>query len=378
MSNQSTQRAAASLSPPQDAFAQQDGAPASQSMHILLQKARVWIVIPCYKVKGQIDKVLDQIPSWVEGVVVIDDKCPEGSGDYAADYWKDQRLNIERHDENQGVGGAVITGYRHAAAQGAGVIVKVDGDNQMDLRLLPSLVLPIVMGLADFTKGNRFFSGAHVRGMPSLRIFGNAVLSLLSKISTGYWNIFDPTNGYTAIDGRVARELLQKDIAKRYFFESDLLYHLGTFRAVVKDVPMPARYGEEQSDLKVTRIFAPFLFYHLRNTMKRFIGQYIVRDFSAASLEFIFGVAAILFGVSVAITYNLSGAAAAEEAASAGIVMLAFAPVIIGVQLLLSGLNYDVLNVPKEPIHRALRLMDAVDGESDLTREQARLADSLR
>jgi glycosyltransferase involved in cell wall biosynthesis len=321
-----------------------------------LIKARVWVVIPCFKVKDHITDVLDGMPSWVAGVVIVDDKCPVGSVEHATAHWSDSRLHVERHLKNQGVGAAVMTGFARAVAEGAGIIVKVDGDNQMDLRMLPALVLPIAAGLADYTKGNRFSSLSHVRGMPGLRVFGNATLSLMAKVSTGYWNIFDPTNGYTGIDARVAKELLGKKIAKRYFFESDLLYHLGTIRAVVKDVPIPAIYGDERSNLKIFRIVFPFLWYHTRNAIKRFIGQYCVRDFSVATLEFILGFSAILTGVILAAVYQINRVG--TDAASPGTVMAVVAPVIIGFQMLLAAVNFDVLNVPKEPISKALRAMD--------------------
>ncbi len=329
---------------------------ASRTREEVLLKARVWVVIPCFKVKDHICEVLDAMPSWVAGVVVVDDKCPLESVDHAIRYWKDPRLHVERHAKNLGVGGAVLSGFSRAVAEGAGVIVKVDGDNQMDLRVLPALVLPIAAGLADYTKGNRFSSLSHVRGMPAPRIFGNAMLSLMAKVSTGYWNIFDPTNGYTAIDARVAKELLDKKISKRYFFESDLLYHLGTIRAVVRDVPIPAIYGDERSNLKIFRIVLPFLWYHSRNFIKRFIGQYLVRDFSVATVEFILGSTAILTGIAFASLYQINRVG--NDAASAGIVMAVVAPVIIGVQMLLAAVNFDVMNVPKEPIAKTLRAMD--------------------
>jgi dolichol-phosphate mannosyltransferase len=324
-----------------------------------LRGTGVWMVIPCYKVRAHILDVLAKVPSWVDGVVLVDDKCPQQSVAFAAENWSDTRLHTLYNEKNLGVGGAVLAGYAHAAKLGAQIIVKVDGDDQMDLRMMPALVAPIVAGLADYTKGNRFSSLSHVHGMPPARIFGNSMLSLMSKASTGYWNMFDPTNGYTAIEGRVAAELAGKTIARRYFFESDLLYHLGTIRAVVKDIPMRSRYGSEESSLRIFRVILPFLYYHARNSVKRFIGQYLVRDFSVASVEVIAGVVAITIGAWVGLDWLLSRPDS-STAASAGVVMAAVAPFIIGVQFLLSALNFDVLNVPKEPIHKALRAMDAL------------------
>lgn len=324
---------------------------------------KIWVVIPSYKVKAKITDVLNAIPHWVTGVIVVDDKCPDGSGAFVSETITDPRVLVVHHSENRGVGGATLTGFARAAELGADIIVKVDGDNQMDLRQMPALILPIAAGLADYTKGNRFTSMSHVRGMPGMRLFGNAVLSLMSKVSSGYWNVFDPTNGYTAIDGRVARDIASRKIARRYFFESDLLYHLGCIRAVVKDVPMPAKYGDEVSNLRIWRVIVPFIFYHMRNTFKRMVGQYIVRDFSIATLNFLAGAILMGIGLYVGLSWMIDKTSA-DIAASPGLVMGAALPVILGFQLLLSALNFDVLNTPRDPIHPGLR---AIDEYSDYT-----------
>ena len=157
----------------------------------------------------------------------------------------DPRVVVVRLAQNQGVGGATLAGYREAADRGAQVLVKVDGDDQMDMGYVAHLVAPILLGEADYAKGNRFTTQDHLAQMPRTRIFGNAVLSMAAKISTGYWNVFDPTNGFTAIEASVARLILSRQVDRRYFFETDLLYHLGALRAVVRDVPIPARYGDD-------------------------------------------------------------------------------------------------------------------------------------
>lgn len=326
----------------------------------LLSRLGVWLVIPMYRVSDKIGDVLAKVPDWVAGVVAVDDQCPERSGD-RAEAWRGAPcpIVVVRHEINQGVGGAVLTGYRAAIKGGARIIVKVDGDDQMDLRWLAPLVLPIAAGQADYVKGNRFSSVSHIRQMPGVRVFGNSALSLLSKISSGYWNIFDPTNGYTAIDARVAEEILARDVAKRYFFESDMLYHLGALRAVVSDVAMPAIYGDEKSNLSAWRVVAPFVVYHARNAVKRFIGHYVVRNFSIATVETLSGVALIFFGVSVALSHFASRAGE-TDVASPGLVMLSALPIMLGVQFLLAAANFDVLNVPKDPIHPQLRTLDAM------------------
>src|SRR5438034_6512860 len=161
--------------------------------------AGIAVVIPCYRVTRQVADVLAAIGPECGRIYVVDDACPDHSGDFVAANCHDPRICVVRHPVNQGVGAAVMTGYRAAVADGATVIVKIDGDGQMDPRLLRRFVVPIVAGEADYTKGNRFYDLGDVGRMPGARIFGNAVLSILAKLSTGYWGIFDPTNGYTAI-----------------------------------------------------------------------------------------------------------------------------------------------------------------------------------
>ena len=205
-------------------------------------------------------------------------------------------MEIVRHDRNRGVGGAVITGYAKALTFGADVVVKIDGDGQMDPALIPKLVAPILNGEADYAKGNRFFNLESVQQMPAIRLFGNGVLSFLSKLSSGYWSIFDPTNGFTAIHARLINLLPMHRIHNRYFFESDMLFRLNLLRAVVVDVPMDAFYGEEESNLKITRVIFPFAWGHLRNLFKRTIYSYFLRDFSLASLELVLGGGLFMFG----------------------------------------------------------------------------------
>ncbi|MEO8114400.1 MAG: glycosyltransferase family 2 protein [Phenylobacterium sp.] len=330
-----------------------------------LEGAGVWLVIPCYRVKAHILDVLAKAPPWIEGMVCVDDACPEGSGDFIEANVTDPRVSVLRLAQNQGVGGATLAGYREAARRGGQVLVKVDGDDQMDLGYVAHLVAPILLGEADYAKGNRFTSVSHLRQMPSIRVIGNAALSFAAKLSTGYWNIFDPTNGFTAMEAEVAKIVLQKRVSRRFFFETDLLYHLGTLRAVVRDVPMPARYADEVSNLRISAIIGPFALKHLHNFAQRVVGQYFVRDFHAASLELVFGIISILSGLGYAayyVTHRIPG-----QAASAGVVMAAALPIILGAQFLLQAMNFDVLNVPARPIHPYLRIlarMEAEEGQS--------------
>jgi dolichol-phosphate mannosyltransferase len=316
-------------------------------------EARIGVVVPCYRVRDRVLGVLGKIGSEVSAIYVVDDRCPEGSGEHVERSAADDRIRIIRHAENTGVGGAVISGYHAAIEDGMDVIVKIDGDGQMDPALLPQFVAPVIEGWADYTKGNRFYDLEHIHRMPAVRLFGNAVLSFMAKASTGYWNIFDPTNGYTAIHARVAAHLPLNKLSRRYFFETDMLFRLNTLRAVVVDVPMHSVYGDEQSSLRVKRVVGEFLVKHIGNLGKRIFYNYFLRDMSAASFELVAGIALLSFGVVFGV-WNWVSAVHQLTAAPLGTIMLAALPTLVGLQLILAFLNFDVANVPVRPVGRFL------------------------
>jgi glycosyltransferase involved in cell wall biosynthesis len=310
------------------------------------------VVIPCFRVKPHIAGVLGDIGAEVSAIYCVDDACPHESGKYVEAHTEDPRVKVLYNTINLGVGGATLAGYKRALEDGAEVIIKIDGDGQMDPRLISKFVR--VLGTDhDYVKGNRFYNPRDVIGMPWRRIFGNAVLSFLIKLSSGYWNIFDPTNGYTAIHAGVLRELPLDSIDKGYFFESDLLFRLGTIRAVVGEVPMKAVYGDQESNLSIVMIVVPFLIKHLRNFTKRIVYNYYLRNFNIASLELPFGLSSLLFGLIFGGIKWVEGIALGTPA-SAGTVMIAGLPIIVGIQMLLAFLNFDVGMVPRNPIHRRL------------------------
>lgn len=313
----------------------------------------IGVVIPCFRVKKHVLSVISGMPGCVDRIYVIDDCCPEKTGEFVSQNCRDPRVSVLKNASNLGVGGAVLCGYQAAILDGVDVIVKVDGDGQMDPGLIPVFVEPILSGAADYTKGNRFYNIDDVSAMPKVRLFGNAFLSFLTKISSGYWNIFDPTNGYTAIHAKVARILPAEKISKRYFFETDMLFRLRTYGAVVVDVPMKAVYADEVSNLSVRRVVFEFAISNLKNLVKRVFYDYYLRNLSIASLELPLGILLLVFGVIFG-AFNWSLASSHGVTASAGTVMLAALPVILGVQFLLSFLSYDIFSVPKTPIHKLL------------------------
>lgn len=322
------------------------------------------VVIPCYKVKEHVLGVLARIGPEVALIFAVDDKCPDGSGKFIESNARDPRLKVIYNEENKGVGGAVMAGYRAALEAGADVVVKVDGDGQMDPALIADIARPVLMGRADYAKGNRFHSVWSVRQMPGVRLFGNAALSFLTKLSSGYWSLFDPTNGYTAIHAEALRQLEFANISERYFFESDMLINLGNIRAVVQDVPMKAVYAQETSNLKIRNIIGQFLRKNVKELMKRVLYTYFLRDFSLASAQLLSGM--LLFGFGA--IYGAWGwyeSIATGSPASTGTVMLATLPIILGFQLLLSFFGFDMANEPKLPLQAGMPGFDRRVGRAE-------------
>lgn len=314
---------------------------------------RIAVVIPSYKVRAHVLDVIARIPPQVQRIYVVDDQCPQQSGQLVQQECHDARVRVLFHEHNQGVGGAVSSGYRAAIEEGMDIVVKVDGDGQMDPALIPHFTRPIERGRADYTKGNRFYRPESLKGMPPIRLFGNAALSFINKLSTGYWSIMDPTNGYTAIHTSVLREMPLHKLEKRYFFETDMLYHLNTMRAVVHDVPMDAVYADEESSLKVSKVLPEFIVKHVNRFFKRYVYLYLLRDFNIGSLYSLLGV--VLCGLGVVFGgWAWLRSLTTGQPATSGTVMLAALPLIIGIQFLIAFLHHDVERVPSQPLSEDL------------------------
>ncbi|MFQ5509085.1 MAG: glycosyltransferase family 2 protein [Leptospirillia bacterium] len=316
-------------------------------------QGHIAVVIPCYKVTGQILDVIKGIGPECDKIYVVDDACPDGSGKLVQDKSADPRVTVLFHESNQGVGGATITGIRQAVMDGAAVIVKVDGDGQMDAQLIPVFARLIFEGKADYTKGNRFHDPEGVSSMPTVRLLGNAVLSFLTKLSSGYWDLFDPTNGFVAMHRDVARVLPLDKVSRDYFFESDMLFRLNISRAVVVDIPIRGRYADEVSNLVPSRIALTFAMRHLRNFVKRIAYSYFLRDFNLASLNLMVGFPMFIFGLGFGLT-EWAISAHTGIPATAGTVMLSALPTLLGMQLLLSFLAHDMLPENGPPLHQRL------------------------
>ncbi len=305
------------------------------------------VVIPAYKASNHLKTVIGGIPDMIDHIIVVDDKCPQNSGKIAAEMQtSDPRIIVLFHEINQGVGGAVISGYIKALELNCDIIVKMDSDDQMDPAYLPELMRPVADGKAGYAKGNRFVDFKALRAMPGFRLFGNSVLSFLVKACSGYWNMMDPTNGYTAISKDALQKINLEKISKRFFFETDMLIRLNIYNTVVKDVPIPARYGDEQSTLSIRNILARFPFLLLKGLTKRFILKYLIYDFNMASVYILTGMPMLLWGIFYGMTKWIENTIN-EVATPTGTIMLAVLPLILGTQFVIAAINIDINSTPK-------------------------------
>jgi dolichol-phosphate mannosyltransferase len=303
------------------------------------------VVIPAYRVAPYISDVIARIPASVRAIVVVDDASPDELQAVLAKE-HDRRLVVVRHDQNRGVGGAMKTGFRKALELGADIIVKVDGDGQMDPVLIHQFVEPIVSGDADFTKGNRFDDLSVIRKMPFVRRVGNLALSFLVKLASGYWRLFDPCNGYIAVRATVLRRVNLDRLSDRYFLEISLLCEAYFARAVLVDVPMQPVYAGETSSLSPVGSAGSFAPRLVQRWLYRMFMSYFMRDFNVVSILLVSGLPMMAFG-AVWSTYWWVHQYRLGIPATTGTVMVGILPIVLGFQLLLQAIVLDVGNEPK-------------------------------
>jgi dolichol-phosphate mannosyltransferase len=312
------------------------------------------IIIPAYRVEENIESVLDGVPAYIKHIIVVDDASPDSTaGLVAARAKMDSRLILISHSQNQGVGGAMISGFQKAIDLGVQIVVKLDGDGQMDAVQIPALITPLILGKADYAKGNRFRDFVSLQKMPITRRIGNLGLSFLTKAATGYWTIFDPTNGFFAIRTEVLAQLPLEKIDRRYFFETSMLANLYLINAFVMDVPIPARYGNETSHLSIYRSLIEFPLKLFRTFLRRILLRYYIYDFSIASLYLITGIPLLSFGFIFGIIKWIEYASR-NIPAPTGTVMLPTLSVILGIQILLSAIEIDMKSTPGQPLSNPL------------------------
>jgi dolichol-phosphate mannosyltransferase len=307
------------------------------------------VVIPALNVEQWIGEVLSGIPDWVTVIVVVDDGSTDRTAEIVTQQGHhDPRVSLQRHESRRGLTAAMVTGIRSALEHPIDIVVKMDGDGQMDPRFLPQLLRPVLLGETDYAKGNRFQYSGSLREMPRFRQIGNLALSFLTKAAVGYWDLFDPTNGYVAIRAGVLRQVPLESLRGYYFFETGLLAELYLLGAVVKDIPMPAIYRGEPSHMRIGRVLCeyPFRLFHV--WLRRIWVKYFLLDFSIISLYLVSGMMLLLVGViygGVSWWYFARLAVGAPT----GTVVLSAMMIILGVQLLLAAVAGDVQAVPRHP-----------------------------
>jgi len=306
---------------------------------------RVAVVIPAFNVAAHIAGVVQGIPEFIDDIIVVEDAGTDETAKVVRGL-SDPRLTMVQHTANQGVGGAMVTGFGLALDRGADVVVKMDGDGQMDPGLLPSLLNPIVLEGCAYTKGNRFLWEERLRDMPKIRLAGSFGLTLLSKLASGYWHVFDPVNGYFAIEATMLRKLPLHRIARRYFFETDMLIHLNVFRARVKDVPVPARYGGERSSMRVSWVLLTFPLFLLKGFWYRIYERHVLREFSPVAVFWILGLLLLAWGTGFG-GYTWMNSYWSARVSTTGTVMLSVLPLIMGFQLVLQAILIEIQESPR-------------------------------
>ncbi len=309
---------------------------------MILDSYRLAVIIPAFRAAETIGPVLRAVPSYVDHIIVVDDHSPDGlEGAVAA--LEDDRIVYLRHQRNKGVGGAMVSGYRKALELKADLVAKVDADGQMDPAFLDRLALVAVRWECDYVKANRFGRISHLEGMPRARLLGNIFLSFLTKAASGYWNIFDPQNGYTLITRRMLKRLELERIDESYFFENSMLIHLNVVRARVGEIYLPAKYGDEKSSMRLMRILVSFPLKLTKGFAFRVFQKYILRSTSPVFLYLLFGILGsgwgTLFGAHTWIRSYLSG-----QVATTGEVLLAVLPFLLGWTALLQAVSLDAMD----------------------------------
>lgn len=304
---------------------------------------RIAVVVPAHNEEKLIGRTVGTMPEFVDHIIVVDDASTDNTAKEVVEVG-DLRVTLLQHERNTGVGGSIVDGHRIAMEQGADVSVVMAGDAQMDPAYLPLLLDPIALDGYGFTKANRFFSRASLTGMPKTRLFGSVVLSFATKLASGYWNLFDPQNGYTAITRESLSRIDLDRLSPRYSFENDLLIWLNIAGVRAKDVPVPAVYGDEVSGMRMTKVVPELLRLLLVGTGRRFLRKYVVPSFSPIALMALTGLALCAFG-TVAGLWVLAHTVG-QPNASAASVLLAVAPLLVGINMLVHALTLDMQATP--------------------------------
>ena len=298
------------------------------------------VVVPAYNVEREIGPAVERLPKFVDHIIVVNDSSVDQTKE-KVEAISDPRIVLLNNGVNEGVGGATIAGLKKGLALGGDIFVKYDGDGQMDSEKMEDLISPLFAGY-DYAKGNRFIHTRELtRKMPKLRLMGNFVLTFFTKLASGYWHIFDPQNGYLAMTTKILKSLDLDSFHKRYFFENEMLVHLNICRARVRDVSIPAKYGDEKSSLKIWKILFSFPWLLLKRFIRRIYFRYILYDFSVIGIFYVMGSILLVWGTMFG-AYAWTKSIVTGIVTTTGTVMIAVLPFIIGFELFLQAIVMEV------------------------------------
>jgi glycosyltransferase involved in cell wall biosynthesis len=308
----------------------------------LIEGKSVAVVVPAYQEELLLPATLGGIPDFVDRIYVIDDASRDGTvGRARAAADGDSRITVIARDQNGGVGAAVVTGYRQALEEGVDIAVVMNADNQMDPEDLTELVTPVAKGEADYAKANRLFTGQAWQLIPHSRYLGNAVLSLWTKIASGYWHVADAQSGYTAIGRRMLELLDLENLYPRYGFPNDMLVHLNVWNARVRDVPSRPIYGVgERSGIRLRKVIPAISWLLFKGFWWRLWQKYVIRDFHPLVFFYVFGLLALVsgFGLGVyQVVIKILG-----YSATAGVVVLVALLMLFGLLFSLFAMWFDM------------------------------------
>ena len=321
----------------------------------------VGVVVPAYNEQGLVGEVIDTMPAFVDRVYAVDDRSSDGTweeilayADRANREWRagepiadggiafDRRVVPVRHETNSGVGAAIQTGYARAAEDGLDVVAVMNGDAQMDPDYLDRIIDPVVNGITGYAKANRLVYRDYRDGMSGFRFFGNSVLSLLTKVASGYWKITDPQNGYTAVSGDVLSELDLDQLYDDYGFLNSLLVHLNARGVRVADVAVPAVYGDESSTIRYSKFIPRLSALLLRCFLWRLKTKYVVFDFHPLVLFYLLGVVGLLGGLGGTAAVGVGASAATAAGGGVLAALLSFLSLLVGGTALATGMLLDM------------------------------------
>lgn len=303
-------------------------------------------IIPCFKGSQKTIEVINEALKVVDYVVFINDCCPNLKSKIVQEKIKSEKLIIINNEYNQGVGASVKKGIKYLLSTNCEIIVKIDADGQIKPQLIPEIIKPIIDKKADAVKGNRFTNVEHILSMPLIRILGNLCLSFINKLSSGYWELFDPTNGFIAFDAKTLKKIRINKLDDRYFFESSILFECAIANIFFMQLPMKGIYSGEISSLEPLKEVISFSSKHFVNLIKRIIYQYFILDFNAGSIELIGFIITFTTALIYFLLITFKNLQYENVYASPGEANLISILVIIAFQLFISFIFYDATQKP--------------------------------